>query len=98
MPVYFIVEIKTKSENKNLYSRYVAEVRSIVEKYKGKYLARGGKVTPVFGDWNPERIVVIEFPSSEDLWRWLGSPEYKEIAILRENSAVTRAIIVEGCK
>jgi uncharacterized protein (DUF1330 family) len=94
MAVYLIIEVEIK--DKGPYLEYLEKVRSIVEKYKGRYLARGGKVIPLFGNWNPERIVVIEFPSHEDVKRWLGSQEYKEISPLRERSTVTRAIVVEG--
>jgi len=98
MSAYFIVEIKTKAENKQDYAEYVGKVRSIVEKYKGRYLSRGGKVTSVFGKWEPERIILIEFPSVQDIKRWLNSSEYKQVAKLRENSVTTKAIIVEGIK
>ncbi|MEI8348993.1 MAG: DUF1330 domain-containing protein [Candidatus Omnitrophota bacterium] len=95
MPVYIIIEIKIK--DKKPYLKYIAQVRSIVEKYKGRYLVRGGKITPLFNSWNPERIIVIEFPSSQDVSCWLNSPEYKAIAGLRQDSTVTKAIMVEGC-
>ncbi|MDD5681070.1 MAG: DUF1330 domain-containing protein [Candidatus Omnitrophica bacterium] len=97
MSVYFIVEIKTKSEGKEKYTEYIEKVTAIVEKYKGKYLARGGKVTPVFGNWSPERMILIEFPSAKDVERWLNSAEYKEIALLREQSTATKAIVIDGC-
>lgn len=94
MAVYIIIEIKIK--DKETYARYVGSVRAIVEKYRGRYLVRGGRITPIFGGWGPERIIVIEFPSAEDVNRWLGSREYKEIAKLREVSTSTKAIMVEG--
>jgi len=97
MSVYFIVEVKTKNENKADYAKYIDAVRPIVEKYKGRYLARGGKISPVFGGWDPERLIIIEFPSQGDIEQWLDSPEYKKIATLREGSTITKAIIVEGC-
>lgn len=97
MPVYFIVEIKTRNKNKVFYAEYIKKVRPIVEKYNGRYLARGGKITPVFGTWNPERVIIIEFPSVRDVRRWLDSAEYKKIAGLRERSTATKAITVEGC-
>jgi len=96
MAVYFIVEIKTKDGNEGTYAKYIEQVRPIVEKYKGRYLARGGKITPIFGNWNPERVIIIEFPSEENVKQWLDSPEYKGIAVLREASTITRAIMVEG--
>jgi uncharacterized protein (DUF1330 family) len=94
MAVYVIIEIKIT--DKGPYAEYVRKVRSIVEKYNGRYLVRGAKVIPIFGNWNPERIIVIEFPSSKDVKRWLNSQEYKEIARLREQSTITKAIMVEG--
>lgn len=94
MSVYTIIEIKVK--DKDTYAKYVGKVRAIVEKYNGRYLVRGGKITPIFGGWNPERIIVIEFLSPEDVKLWLSSPEYKEIAALREASTITKAIMVEG--
>jgi uncharacterized protein (DUF1330 family) len=97
MAVYFIVEIKTNNDFKEAYAKYIEQVRPIVKKYKGRYLVRGGEITPVFGNWNPERMIIIEFPSKGDVERWLNSAEYKEIAALREGSTMTKAIMVEGC-
>ncbi|MBU1726055.1 MAG: DUF1330 domain-containing protein [Candidatus Omnitrophica bacterium] len=94
MSVYFIVEAKVI--DKEVYAQYVEKVRSIVESYNGRYLARGGRVVPIVGDWNPDRVIIIEFPAIKDMKRWFASSEYKEIAPLRERSAVTRAILVEG--
>jgi len=91
-----MVEIKIKNDGKENYAKYIEKVRPIVEKYKGKYLSRGGKITPVFGNWEPERIILIEFPSAEDVERWLDSAEYKEIAALRRNSTITKAVMLEG--
>ncbi len=48
------------------------------------------------GDWNPERLVILEFPSLEALRKWNDSPEYTEVAKLRQRSARTRAIAVGG--
>jgi uncharacterized protein (DUF1330 family) len=92
--VYMIVEIKVEDEW--LYTEYVEKVRAIVEEHGGRYLVRGGVVTPVSGDWNPERMIVIEFESAEQVQRCFNSPEYLELALLREQSAASRAIVVDG--
>jgi uncharacterized protein (DUF1330 family) len=94
MPVYMIIEIEIR--NPELYSGYVEAVPQVVETYGGRYLVRGGQVTPLSGDWNPERVIVIEFESAEQLQRCFTSPEYLQIAPLREQSTVSRSIIVEG--
>ncbi len=95
MPVYMIIEIEIK--NNQLYSKYVEKVPKVIEKYGGRYLIRGGKVTSLFGNWNPERIILIEFESVEMVQNCFKSSEYLELAPLREQSTITKAIIVEGC-
>jgi len=44
----------------------------------------------------PERMIILEFPAESNIMQWLSSPEYQEIAPLREAGAETRAIILEG--
>jgi uncharacterized protein (DUF1330 family) len=95
MSVYMIVEITVKDSE--LYSKYVDQVREIVEKHEGRYLARGGQVTPLSGNWNPERIILIEFETDEQLQKCFESREYLEIAPLREQSTISKSIVVEGC-
>jgi len=95
MSVYFIAEIK-KIINRDNYSRYIADVPEIIERFGGKYLARGGKTIALFGGWEPGKIVLLEFDSFEQLHRCFNSPEYRAIAPLREESTIGRAITVEG--
>jgi uncharacterized protein (DUF1330 family) len=94
MPVYQIVDLDV--HDAGLYARYVAQVGNIVNRYGGRYLARGGKVTPLSGDWQPVRLVLIEFDSLEQLQQCYASPEYREIAAWREQSSQSRSIVVEG--
>ena len=94
MAVYMIVEIEVKSEM--VYAEYVDKVRAIVEKHGGRYLVRGGEVTPLSGNWSPERVVIIEFEAIEQVRRCFDSPEYLELVPLREQSTVSKAIVVDG--
>ncbi len=97
MAVYVIIDIAIREPaSKADYAQYIEKVRPMVEKHGGRYLARGGQITPIVGDWNPERIILIEFPSADHVKQWWNSPEYKAIAGLREKSTIARAIIVEG--
>jgi uncharacterized protein (DUF1330 family) len=98
MAAYVIIDIAIRDQTRQgEYAQYVEKVRPIVEKHGGRYLARGGRIAPLTGDWRPERIILIEFPSRDRIERWWNSPEYKAIAGLRENSTAAKAIIVEGC-
>lgn len=89
-----LVEARTKDSEK--YRRYVSEVSRLVPRFGGRYLVRGGKITPMGDTWKPERIIILEFPSEADIRAWLSSPEYRAIAPLREAGAETRAVILEG--
>lgn len=95
MSLYMIIEIKVRDQE--LYSEYVQNVYDIVTKYGGRYLARSGTITPVSKNWNPERIIIIEFQNKEQMQRCFQAPEYIEIAPIREQSTTSKAIIVEGC-
>jgi uncharacterized protein (DUF1330 family) len=92
--VYLIIDIEVY--NPELYNQYMECASVIVARYGGRYLVRGGAITPLSGTWHPERIVLIEFESMERLQACFGSAEYREVAPLRENSTHSRSIVVEG--
>lgn len=95
MSVYMIVDLEVIDQDG--YAEYIEKVPALVKKFGGRYLARGGKVTTLAGDWNPETIVLLEFPSSEHITRWLMSKEQIPLDEIRRKTANTRSILVEGC-
>jgi uncharacterized protein (DUF1330 family) len=99
MPVYLVAEVKKKDKQK--YNEYIAALTQIIEKHGGRYLVRGGRMTPLYKEWELDRrrvdkIVVVEFPSAADHRRCFTSPEYREIAPLRDAGAEVRAFLLEG--
>lgn len=64
--------------------------------YGGRFLVRGGQVEPQEGDWSPRRLVILEFPSVEHAKAWIDSPEYAPARRLRQMSAVSNLVIVDG--
>ena len=64
--------------------------------YGGRYLVRGGKLEALEGSWSPKRFVVIEFPSVEQAKKWWHSQEYAGPKAIREASARSNFIVVEG--
>lgn len=95
MPAYMIIEIQVLDAE--VYGRYVESVREVVESFGGRYLARGGKITPISGQWRPERVILIEFDNLDQVHACFRSAEYARLGPLREQSAISRAIVVEGC-
>jgi uncharacterized protein (DUF1330 family) len=94
MSVYLIIEVEV--HDPATYGEYMLRVPRTVEKYGGRYVARSSSVVPLVGDWNPERLIILEFASMDAMTRWNTSPEYAEVAQLRAQSATTRSVAVEG--
>ena len=94
MTAYLIYDIDVKDPE--AYKEYVALAPATVEKYGGKYLARGGRTEQFEGDWMPKRLVILQFESLERARQWLDSPEYAPIKRRRHQAAVTNAVGIEG--
>jgi uncharacterized protein (DUF1330 family) len=57
---------------------------------------RGGKIEVLEGDWQPERLVVLKFPSAAQARGFYDSAEYRRARDARAGAAVMRAVLVEG--
>jgi len=94
MTGYIIVEIDVTDPS--VYEEYRQAAGATVVAHGGKYLVRGGAAEALEGDWQPKRIVVLEFASVERARAWWSCEEYREPKKLRQKSAVTNMILVEG--
>lgn len=94
MAGYVIAEVEVTDPA--LFEQYRAGVPATVAAHGGRYLVRGGAVTRVEGDWNPKRLIILEFPSAAAAKAWHDSPAYAPLIAMRERSAKSRVIIVEG--
>jgi len=94
MPAYVIVDITI--HDAATYERYRALAPASITQYGGRYLARGGATTLLEGERSPARVVVLEFPTREHAWAWWASPEYAEAKALRQASAATEMVLVDG--
>ena len=65
------------------FARYRERVPPTIAAYDGRYLVRGGALTPLEGDWQPERVTIIAFPSAGRAGAWWDSPEYAEAKAVR---------------
>jgi len=63
---------------------------------RGRFLVRGGELVVLEGDWQPPRLVLLEFKDLEAARRWYESEAYQEAKKLREGAASFRAIAVRG--
>lgn len=94
MTAYVIVDIDIKDPV--LYEEYKKLAPAGVAAYGGKYLARGGKMETLEGDWVPNRLVILEFENFERAKEWWNSPEYGPAKKMRMQSTHTDLVILEG--
>lgn len=94
MPAYVIVDI-TVTDSLG-YEEYKRLAPAAVALYGGKYIARGGKCETLEGDWQPQRLVILEFENMEKAKAWLNSAEYRPARALRHRYARSNMVVVEG--
>lgn len=94
MAAYVIAEIDVTDTAG--YEEYRRLGPPTIALYGGKFVARGGKVAVLEGSWTPRRLVVLEFESVERAKEWWASKEYSAAKQVRQKTAVTNMIVVEG--
>ncbi len=94
MSAYVIVE--TDVHDPEQYERYKAASPAAVEAGGGRFIARGGEIAVLEGDWRPPRLVVLQFQDLQSAKRWYDSPAYRETRRLREGAATLRMVAVQG--
>lgn len=94
MAAFLIVDIEITDPIR--YEEYRRLAAPTVGAFGGKYVVRGGRVEALEGEWQPGRLVVLEFPSSERAREWWDSEAYREARRLRHTCARTQMVLVEG--
>ncbi|HSQ44359.1 MAG TPA: DUF1330 domain-containing protein [Ginsengibacter sp.] len=94
MAAYVIVDVKI--DDTEMYEEYKKLTPASIAAYGGKFIVRGGATEILEGDWQPGRVVVIEFPDADRARQWWNSQEYAVAKTIRQNAAETKMILVEG--
>lgn len=94
MKGYVIVEVEVF--DKEQYEEYKTLAAESIAFYGGKYLVRGAQTEMLEGEWHPQRIVVLEFPSKERAKEWWNSEMYANPKKIRNQTAKTKMIVVDG--
>ena len=93
MPAFLIADIHVKDPD--AYAQYRSANPDIVNKYGGRYIALGGEVRVLEGDWIPRRTIIIEFPDMAAITAFYDSPEYVALRKIRWDSADSRLVAFE---
>ena len=75
--------------------KYAPMVAAAVEKFGGRYLARGSQAE-VFEGAPGHKFLIIEFPSADVARAWFASPEYAAAKKVRKGNSNLRLVLVEG--
>lgn len=80
---FLLADVKPDDLEAYRASGYLEAAVETASAHGGVYRARGGNSIVLEGEWDPGRMVIIEFPSMEDLLAWYHSPAYQEWAPVR---------------
>ena len=76
------------------FKPYAERVGAIVERFRGRFLARAAKATMLGGDFLSERAVILEFPTADDAVGFYVSDVYAPLMIIRHATTDPRFLIM----
>ena len=94
MAAYLIVEVTDISDPESV-GQYAEQVVPVVERYGGRYIARG-PAQVLEGEHQSQVVVIVEFPSMEQLRAMYDSDEYAPLKTLRQRGSTCNFLAVEG--
>ena len=72
---YIVVDARSSDLERMVEYRRLAQIA--VAHYGGRYLVRGAPYETLEGSWQPQRLVVLEFPDMAAARTFYDSPEYR---------------------
>src|ERR1017187_1856325 len=76
------------------FKPYAARVADVSKEFGCRYIARGGAVTPLSGSFVPDRAVLMEFPSADDVAAFYFSESYAPLLRIRLAATEPRFVLV----
>ncbi|MFT5182780.1 MAG: hypothetical protein ACI8S3_002673 [Alphaproteobacteria bacterium] len=94
MAAYVIVDSSVHDPDR--IKAYGAKVGETLKGHGARPIVAGNAIEVLEGDWNPSRLIVLEFADADAARAWYNSPEYQEILPIRLEAANDKMLIVEG--
>ena len=94
MAAYIIANVKVNDPVK--YETYKQLASEAIRAHGGRYLVRGGPFEVMEGDWQPDRLVILEFPTLAQARTFYHSQDYVAARAARAEAGVMRLVMVEG--
>ena len=94
MAAYAVFDVEIRDAPR--YQEFMSRVKPALEEAGARYLARGGAHKVYEGDWQPRRIVLLEFPSIDAFEAFYNGPVYQGLKSIRDTCSSARLVCVEG--
>jgi uncharacterized protein (DUF1330 family) len=94
MPAYLIARVQVNDAA--AYEEYKRLAAAAIEKFGGRYRARGGTTVTLEGAEEKSRVVIVEFDSLEKAKEWYGSKDYQKAIAARSGCATVQFLVVDG--
>lgn len=94
MTAYLVLDLRVNDLREFL--PYVEAIPAFIAKHGGRYASKGANPVVMEGDWTPQRLVILEFPSRDQAQSFLADPEAQDLFARRHRSATSRLVLVEG--
>ena len=91
---YMVVDARSSDPDRMVEYRRLAQIA--VAHYGGRYLVRGAAYETLEGSWQPQRLVVLEFPSMAAARTFYDSPEYRAAREARAGVSDFDILLVEA--
>ena len=91
---YMVVDARSSDPERMADYRNLAQ--AAVAAYGGRYLVRGAAYETLEGSWQPQRLVVLEFPGMEAARKFYDSPEYAAARAARAGVSDFDMLLVEA--
>jgi uncharacterized protein (DUF1330 family) len=95
MPAY-VIAVVTDAWDQEKLIEYRERNTDVVAAHGGRFVARGGPHELLEGEWNPKRLVIIEFPDMAAARAWHESDAYAPLRELRQGASTTDIVVVDG--
>jgi len=94
MTAYIVAHVDI--QDWDAYREYMRHTPRIIEKFGGRFIARGGEPVTLEGPEETLRIVLIEFPSMDRAKAFYHSAEYAQTKKLRDGAGDAKFVAVDG--
>ncbi len=94
MPAYALLDVEIFDIEQ--FMAYQKRVSPLLDAIGARYLARGGELRVYAGDYQPNRLLLLEFPSMEAMDRFHTSRAYTDLAKVRDRCCRCQIVAVRG--